>query len=119
MPGTRPPQERPGDARVLDCLYRVGAFVNETEDPREALDFIRERLNEVRPCKRVWGVCYATFVANDLVGADRGARGLLGRNTQGVKLIGLRGDEILGSVQRIEESASDETDLPEAPADEE
>ena len=33
MPGTRPPQERPGDARVLDCLYRVGAFVNETEDP--------------------------------------------------------------------------------------
>jgi len=24
----------------LDCLYRVGAFVNETEDPREALDFI-------------------------------------------------------------------------------
>jgi DNA gyrase subunit A len=44
---------------------------------------------------------------------------LLGRNTQGVKLIGLRGDEILGSVQRIEESASDETDLPEAPADEE
>jgi signal transduction histidine kinase len=40
MPGTRPPQERPGDARVLDCLYRVGAFVNETEDPREALDFI-------------------------------------------------------------------------------
>ena len=44
---------------------------------------------------------------------------LLSRNTQGVKLIGLRGDEILGSVQRIEESASDETDLPEAPADEE
>ena len=40
MPGTRPPQERPGDARVLDCLYRVGAFVNETEDPREALNFI-------------------------------------------------------------------------------
>jgi signal transduction histidine kinase len=40
MPGSRPPQERPGDARVLDCLYRVGAFVNETEDPREALDFI-------------------------------------------------------------------------------
>jgi signal transduction histidine kinase len=40
MPGTRPAQERPGDARVLDCLYRVGAFVNETEDPREALDFI-------------------------------------------------------------------------------
>jgi DNA gyrase subunit A len=44
---------------------------------------------------------------------------LLSRNTQGVKLIGLRGDEILGSVQRIEESASDVTDLPEAPADEE
>jgi signal transduction histidine kinase len=40
MPGSRPAQERPGDARVLDCLYRVGAFVNETEDPREALDFI-------------------------------------------------------------------------------
>lgn len=34
------PQERPGDTRVLDCLYRVGAFVNATEDPREALDFI-------------------------------------------------------------------------------
>ncbi len=33
-------QERPGDARVLDCLYRVGAFVNATEEPREALDFI-------------------------------------------------------------------------------
>ncbi len=33
-------QERPRDARVLDCLYRVGAFVNATEDPREALDFI-------------------------------------------------------------------------------
>lgn len=33
-------QQRPGDARVLDCLYRVGAFVNATEDPREALDFI-------------------------------------------------------------------------------
>ena len=44
MPGTRPPQERPGDARVLDCLYRVGAFVNETEDPREALDFILEEI---------------------------------------------------------------------------
>ncbi len=40
MPNSRPPQERPGDARVLDCLYRVGAFVNSTEDPREALDFI-------------------------------------------------------------------------------
>jgi signal transduction histidine kinase len=40
MPHSRPPQERPGDARVLDCLYRVGAFVNSTEDPREALDFI-------------------------------------------------------------------------------
>jgi len=40
MPAPRPAQERPGDARVLDCLYRVGAFVNETEDPREALDFI-------------------------------------------------------------------------------
>lgn len=34
------PQERPGDARVLACLYRVGAFVNATEEPREALDFI-------------------------------------------------------------------------------
>jgi len=40
MPAPRPAQERPSDARVLDCLYRVGAFVNETEDPREALDFI-------------------------------------------------------------------------------
>ena len=40
MPNSRPAQERPGDARVLDCLYRVGAFVNSTEDPREALDFI-------------------------------------------------------------------------------
>ena len=40
MPHSRPAQERPGDARVLDCLYRVGAFVNSTEDPREALDFI-------------------------------------------------------------------------------
>jgi signal transduction histidine kinase len=40
MPVPRPAQDRPGDARVLDCLYRVGAFVNETEDPREALDFI-------------------------------------------------------------------------------
>jgi signal transduction histidine kinase len=44
MPHTRPPQERPGDARVLDCLYRVGAFVNATEDPREALDFILEEI---------------------------------------------------------------------------
>ncbi|MGA1372589.1 MAG: DNA gyrase C-terminal beta-propeller domain-containing protein, partial [Pseudomonadales bacterium] len=42
---------------------------------------------------------------------------VLSRNTQGVKLIGLRGDEILSGVQRIEESASDETDLAEAPAD--
>lgn len=25
---------------MLDCLYRVGAVVNSTEDPREALDFI-------------------------------------------------------------------------------
>jgi len=33
-------QDRPSDNRVLDCLYRVGAFVNTTEDPREALDFI-------------------------------------------------------------------------------
>ncbi|MFZ9344758.1 MAG: GAF domain-containing protein [Opitutales bacterium] len=40
MPHSRPPQDRPGDARVLDCLYRVGAVVNATEDPREALDFI-------------------------------------------------------------------------------
>ena len=40
MPQSHPAQDRPGDARVLDCLYRVGAFVNETEDPREALDFI-------------------------------------------------------------------------------
>jgi signal transduction histidine kinase len=40
MPHSRPAQDRPGDARVLDCLYRVGAFVNSTEDPREALDFI-------------------------------------------------------------------------------
>ena len=37
-------QERPGDARVLDCLYRVGAFVNATEDPREALDFILKEI---------------------------------------------------------------------------
>ena len=44
MPHARPPQERPGDARVLDCLYRVGAFVNATEDPREALDFILEEI---------------------------------------------------------------------------
>jgi len=44
MPHTRPPRERPGDARVLDCLYRVGAFVNATEDPREALDFILEEI---------------------------------------------------------------------------
>jgi GAF domain-containing protein len=35
-----PSQDRPKDARVLDCLYRVGAFVNATEDPREALNFI-------------------------------------------------------------------------------
>ncbi|MGA1676211.1 MAG: DNA gyrase subunit A [Pseudomonadales bacterium] len=42
---------------------------------------------------------------------------VLSRNTQGVTLIGLRGDEILSGVQRIEESASDETDLAEAPAD--
>ncbi|MGA0838760.1 MAG: DNA gyrase subunit A [Pseudomonadales bacterium] len=42
---------------------------------------------------------------------------VLSRNTQGVKLIGLRGDEILSGVQRIEESASDETDVAEAPAD--
>ena len=40
MPQSHSTQDRPGDARVLDCLYRVGAFVNETEDPREALDFI-------------------------------------------------------------------------------
>jgi signal transduction histidine kinase len=40
MPQSHSAQDRPGDARVLDCLYRVGAFVNETEDPREALDFI-------------------------------------------------------------------------------
>ncbi|MEY4402779.1 MAG: hypothetical protein RIR91_814, partial [Verrucomicrobiota bacterium] len=40
MPHSARSQERPGDARVLDCLYRVGAFVNATEDPREALDFI-------------------------------------------------------------------------------
>lgn len=40
MPDAARPQERPGDARVLDCLYRVGAFVNATEDPREALSFI-------------------------------------------------------------------------------
>jgi signal transduction histidine kinase len=44
MPHARPAQERPGDARVLDCLYRVGAFVNATEDPREALDFILEEI---------------------------------------------------------------------------
>ena len=44
MPNSRPAQERPGDARVLDCLYRVGAFVNATEDPREALDFILEEI---------------------------------------------------------------------------
>ena len=44
MPHSRPAQERPGDARVLDCLYRVGTFVNETEDPREALDFILEEI---------------------------------------------------------------------------
>lgn len=40
MPAADPSQERPGDARVLDCLFRVGAFVHATEDPREALDFI-------------------------------------------------------------------------------
>jgi len=40
MPQSHSAQDRPGDARVLDCLYRVGAFVNETEDPREALNFI-------------------------------------------------------------------------------
>jgi len=44
MQNSRPAQERPGDARVLDCLYRVGAFVNATEDPREALDFILEEV---------------------------------------------------------------------------
>ncbi len=44
MPNSRPAQDRPGDARVLDCLYRVGAFVNATEDPREALDFILEEV---------------------------------------------------------------------------
>jgi len=44
MSNSRPAQERPGDARVLDCLYRVGAFVNATEDPREALDFILEEV---------------------------------------------------------------------------
>lgn len=44
MTHSRPAQERPGDTRVLDCLYRVGAFVNETEDPREALDFILEEI---------------------------------------------------------------------------
>ena len=44
MPNSRPAQERPGDARVLDCLYRVGAFVNATEDPREALYFILEEV---------------------------------------------------------------------------
>ena len=44
MPHSRPAQDRPGDARVLDCLYRVGAFVNATEDPREALDFILEEI---------------------------------------------------------------------------
>lgn len=40
MPNSERPPERPGDTRALDCLYRVGAFVNATEDPREALDFI-------------------------------------------------------------------------------
>jgi len=40
MPQTPREQDRPSDARVLDCLYRVGAFVNATEDPREALNFI-------------------------------------------------------------------------------
>ncbi len=40
MGGLNPSQDRPNDARVLDCLYRVGAFVNATEDPREALNFI-------------------------------------------------------------------------------
>ena len=40
MPLTPREQDRPSDARVLDCLYRVGAFVNATEDPREALNFI-------------------------------------------------------------------------------
>ncbi|MFZ9202301.1 MAG: GAF domain-containing protein [Opitutales bacterium] len=44
MSRSRPPQERPGDARALDCLYRVGAFVNATEDPREALNFILEEI---------------------------------------------------------------------------
>jgi nitrogen-specific signal transduction histidine kinase/putative methionine-R-sulfoxide reductase with GAF domain len=44
MPHSFKSQERPGDARVLDCLYRVGAFVNATEDPREALDFILEEI---------------------------------------------------------------------------
>jgi signal transduction histidine kinase len=44
MPDRKLPQERPGDTRVLDCLYRVGAFVNATEDPREALDFILEEI---------------------------------------------------------------------------
>ena len=44
MPHSFKSQERPGDARVLDCLYRVGAFVNATEDPREALDFILEEV---------------------------------------------------------------------------
>ena len=44
MPNSRPAQDRPGDARVLDCLYRVGAFVNATEDPHEALDFILEEI---------------------------------------------------------------------------
>lgn len=35
MSSANRPQERPGDTRVLDCLYRVGAFVNATEDPRK------------------------------------------------------------------------------------
>ena len=40
MSSKNPSPDRPNDARVLDCLYRVGAFVNATEDPREALNFI-------------------------------------------------------------------------------
>ena len=40
MTSSHSAQDRPHDTRVLDCLYRVGAFVNSTEDPREALDFI-------------------------------------------------------------------------------
>lgn len=40
MGSLSPAGDRPNDARVLDCLYRVGAFVNATEDPREALNFI-------------------------------------------------------------------------------